>query len=410
MNTARKVLYLTYDGLSDPLGQSQILPYLSGLRKLGHQITILSSEKKGQEILSGSIKNTLSSLGIEWIFIHYTKSPPILSTLFDIIRMYRICIRVLKKGQFDTIHCRSYITALIGIHLKKKFHLSFVFDTRGFYADERIDGDMWNQRSFIYRIIYRYFKMREARFMQYANYTICLTEAAREEIHSWKSIPGQPIPIKVIPCCADTTLFHSESINDAEKKLWSDAVGISGNNLVISYAGAVGTWYMLDEMLDFYKRLLIKFPEARFLFITHESAQFILSKVYKRGIPASQVIIRKAHYKDVPVLLSLSQIALFFIKPVYSKKASSPTKLGEIMSMGIPIICNSNVGDTDRIIREVNAGAIVRTFSNEDYDFIIDQIPDLLKLSSRRIRAAAIEHFSLKNGIERYHEVYSSLP
>ena len=40
-----KILYLTYDGLTDPLGQSQILPYLIKL-SLDNEIHIISAEKK----------------------------------------------------------------------------------------------------------------------------------------------------------------------------------------------------------------------------------------------------------------------------------------------------------------------------------------------------------------------------
>ncbi len=42
----KSVLYTTYDGLTDPLGQSQILPYLQQLCREGYQFTILSFEKR----------------------------------------------------------------------------------------------------------------------------------------------------------------------------------------------------------------------------------------------------------------------------------------------------------------------------------------------------------------------------
>ena len=42
----KRVLYISYDGLTDPLGQSQILPYLQHLAKESYQFTILSFEKK----------------------------------------------------------------------------------------------------------------------------------------------------------------------------------------------------------------------------------------------------------------------------------------------------------------------------------------------------------------------------
>ena len=40
-----KVLYLSYDGLTDPLGQSQVLPYIIGLGAKGFEFIIISFEK-----------------------------------------------------------------------------------------------------------------------------------------------------------------------------------------------------------------------------------------------------------------------------------------------------------------------------------------------------------------------------
>ncbi len=409
MTEGKRVLYLTYDGLSDPLGQSQILPYLYGLNDLGHRITIVSSEKKGNEKLIGEITRVLKEKNIEWHNIPYTKSPLIISTIYDVIRIQRVCKKLCRKDKYDIVHCRSYITSLTGLLLKKKFGLKFIFDMRGFYADERIDGGMWNQVSFIYKYVYRFFKNREARFLERADYSICLTENARREIHSWKAIPGQPLPIQVIPCCADSNHFDLARVSPSHKEALAKELDIKEGELVLSYVGAVGTWYMLEEMLDFFKRLLIKYPSARFLFITHEDKRSILNAANGTGIPAEHIIIRKALHREVPELLSLSHLSLFFIKPVYSKKASSPAKQGEIMSMGIPIICNSNIGDIDQIIRDSNAGAIVRSFTHEDYDFVIENIPALLQLPKEKIRKAAIEIFSLSKGIEKYNKIYTAL-
>ena len=58
-----KVLYISYDGLSDPLGQSQILPYLTKLAHGNVFIDIISYEKKKiitsrLELIHQKIKNT----------------------------------------------------------------------------------------------------------------------------------------------------------------------------------------------------------------------------------------------------------------------------------------------------------------------------------------------------------------
>ena len=41
-----KILYITYDGISDPLGMSQVLSYLKLLPKKNFKIFVFSFEKK----------------------------------------------------------------------------------------------------------------------------------------------------------------------------------------------------------------------------------------------------------------------------------------------------------------------------------------------------------------------------
>ena len=40
-----RALYISYDGMTDPLGESQVIPYLRELSKKGVKISILSAEK-----------------------------------------------------------------------------------------------------------------------------------------------------------------------------------------------------------------------------------------------------------------------------------------------------------------------------------------------------------------------------
>ena len=63
----KTVLYISYDGMTDPLGQSQVIPYLTGLAKRGHRITVLSCEKRHHfELLHERCETAFADSGIEW--------------------------------------------------------------------------------------------------------------------------------------------------------------------------------------------------------------------------------------------------------------------------------------------------------------------------------------------------------
>jgi glycosyltransferase involved in cell wall biosynthesis len=269
-NSTKNVLYLSYDGLTDPLGQSQILPYLVGLSKYGYRIVIISAEKKENYVQrSALIEQIIQDHHLVWEPVFYTKKPPVVSTLWDIYHIKQKSFDLHKIHHFRIVHCRSYITALIGLSLKRKKGIRFIFDMRGFWADERVEGGLWNLDNQLYRRVYQYFKRKEKEFLREADYTVSLTHGAREIIHSWPSL--QSVPIQVIPCCVDTDLFDT-------KPQLSQSLPSEKQQFTLSYLGSLGTWYMLDEMLHFFKRLLLKKPDALFLFITPDDPQLILQK------------------------------------------------------------------------------------------------------------------------------------
>jgi hypothetical protein len=236
-----------------------------------------------------------------------------------------------------------------------------------------------------------------------------LTENAKKEILAWPKFKENKIPIKVIPCCADLNLFSFLTIQSAEKQSFKNKLNIHDTDFVISYLGSIGTWYMLDEMLDFFKLLLLKKSNSKFLFITPDNKEFIFSKALEKNIPTEKIVVVPAKRNEVPTYLSLSQLAIYFIKPLYSKKASSPTKTAEIMGMGIPIITNSGIGDSDDIINSSGAGMILNNFNNEEYNNVISKIDVLLAIDKTKIREASKHYFSLESGVSLYAEVYRFL-
>lgn len=404
------VLYLSYDGMTDSLGQSQVIPYLVGLSKAGYKFTIISFEKfDNYQKRNVAISSILQQASIHWIPLTYHKFPPVLSTIYDVEILKRRALAQHKITPFRIVHCRSYITSLAGLFLKKKVGLKFIFDMRGFWPDERVDGKIWNLTNPVYKLIHHYFKNKEAEFLSNADFTISLTHNAEKEIHTWKHIENQPIPVEVIPCCADLDFYSPDNLNSDAIQSFRKKLNISNDEFILSYLGTVGSWYLLDEMLQFFSRLLLKKPHARFLFITPDEPSHVINAALKQHIDSSKIIVYSANRNEVPSLLSLSKLSIFFIQPVYSKKASSPTKQAEIMGMGIPLICNDGVGDVGEIMRESKSGALVKKFSIKEFDAIVQDLDSTLSIPTTQIQLAAHEYYSLEKGIKKYKGVYSSL-
>ena len=396
----KNILYISYDGLTDPLGQSQILPYIIGLTQQGYNFTIISAEKvEVYEIGKENIFKICSENNIDWQPVKYTKKPAILSTIKDIKTITKLSNKLHKQKKFSVVHCRSYISSIVGLKMQKKYDIKFIFDMRGFWADERVDGNIWNLNKHHYRLVYKYFKKKEMQFCDSADAIVSLTHIGKKIMQEQWQVSK---PIYVIPCAVDTNLFKPKiNVNSKFKTQKSE--------LTLGYLGSIGTWYMLDEMLDFFKVLLEKYPKAKFKFVTTETPATILNKAIVRDIDIDHFEISSAERLNVPNELSKIDIGIFFIKPSFSKQSSSPVKQGEFMAMGIPVIANTGIGDTDNIINKYKSGLLVKEFNKLEYKRIVNLIKEELINNKEPILKGAKEYFSLNTGVDTYKKVYSDL-
>src|SRR3954447_20432423 len=80
------VLYISYDGMLEPLGQSQVLAYLDQLAP-GRRIHLISFEKAadwGDRAQLDAARRRIAEAGIEWHPLRYHKRPTAPATAFDI--------------------------------------------------------------------------------------------------------------------------------------------------------------------------------------------------------------------------------------------------------------------------------------------------------------------------------------
>jgi glycosyltransferase involved in cell wall biosynthesis len=404
-----KILFISYDGMTDPLGQSQVIPYLKGLSKFGYEFTILSCEKKvNYSNEKNEIQNLLSASKIKWVPVKYHKSPPVISTIWDVCRLKQKAFELHEKEGFELVHTRPGIPALIGIEMKKKLGVKFLNDIRDFYADSRMDGKIWNEKNFIYRRIYHYFKQKEKEAVEINDGIVCLTSAAEKIIRKWPEFRNN-VPLQVIPCSVDVNLFNPHKIDHSLKEAFKKQLKIDEGDVVISYLGSTGSWYLIEEMMQFFKKIGEKIPEAKFLFISPAAKKEILSIAKRCGLEEKRLLLHKAKRYEVPALLSLSKISVFFIKPSYSKQSSSPTKHAEIMAMGIPVISNAGVGDLSEIIEITKTGFVLKELTEEEFERTAETISEKFLFDKDQIRKSAIEYFALERAVQKYKRIYEQV-
>jgi glycosyltransferase involved in cell wall biosynthesis len=393
--------------MTDPLGQSQVIPYLQHLSGQGYQFTILSFEKKVRYEKEGPVvQKLLDAAHIEWVPLFFTSRPPVLSKIWDRYRMAKTAEGLHKENSFQLVHCRSYVAAEVGLSLKNKYGVKMLFDMRGFWADEKVDNGQWDQRKAFYRRVYRHYKQKEAEFLQQADSIISLTHAAKAHLLSQPAY--RDISIEVIPCCADLDHFNYELIATDAVRVLKESLGIPRDARVLTYLGSVGGWYMTQEMFTLFKLLQKQDPEYRMLILTKDDPGMVLREAMELGVPEEKLFITYSDRKKLPLFLAMSDWSIFFIRNTFSKTASSPTKHAEIMGMGIPVICN-DIGDTGRIVEETRTGLVLKAFTDEEYQRVIRQMHAAELPAKALIRQSAFRYFDLACGVQDYLRVYKDI-
>ncbi|MBL7196550.1 MAG: glycosyltransferase [Candidatus Omnitrophica bacterium] len=396
------VLYISYDGALDPLGYSQIIPYIISLSREGIKFTLLTFEKKDKLKEHGalqSLKNNLAKENIKWETLLYHKSPTVLATAFDVFTGIVKGFNIARRDDIQLIHARSFVGAIPALLLAKVLRDKFVFDMRGFWPDERVDGEIWNGKSPLYKIS----KWFEKIFLLKADWNVCLTEEAKIILEKLPYLRKMGVLIDVIPTCVDTTKFIARE---------KDAGLLEDLNLqdrfVVLYFGEVGTWYMLDEMIDFFKIAKRINPASFFLILTIQE-HLALDRMIQKKIEQADYFIKNIPYEEMPSWISLADVSVSFIKPLYSKKSSCPTKFAESLACGIPVVINSGIGDTDTFVRTYEIGVVVENFVEEEYIKAVKRLFELLKNKNnikKNSRKIAEEFFSLESGVEKYKKIY----
>lgn len=392
-----KILYISYDGITDPIGQSQIVPYIRRLSSKGASFTVLTFEKE----INFNVTTEMLGKRTCWKKLRYHKNPPIISTCYDMIKGIIKGISILAKEKIRIIHARGYVSAAIALILKRIFCAKFIFDMRGMWAEEKVDAGIWKKEGLWYKIT-KYF---EKIFFLYSDDIIVLTNNLKKVVN--KSPHAKYKNVDVIPTCTDIKQFLPNAPIPIRQRLGLTA------KFIVMYLGSLGTFYGLREMIDFFS-VISKYyiDNPLFLIITNNPSSSIHEFMRFKSIPQENYKIRQMPYEELKEVLPIANVSLMLYKRFLSKVGCCPTKFGESLACGLPVIINSGIGDTEEIIRKERVGVVVNEFSNTAYNKAAEQMMQLLSEGDalrQRCRAVAEKYFSLNEGTEKYWQAYQKL-
>ncbi|WP_191621162.1 glycosyltransferase [Marinihelvus fidelis] len=382
------VVYLTRTGLLEPLGQSQVFAYLQALAS-NFRIVLVTCEKKADFADRAKVdaaRLSCRQIGIEWKPLPFEQGPRSISILRQLFQFAATVRREHKRGKV-IVHARSYLPALAGLAMFKRYDIPFVFDMRALWPEELILARRLKRGSLVHKGL-----VSLERQCLMNGETVSLTKAAADHLEKQYPIALAGRQIHVIPTCADLSAFTPKIE--------------PGDQLIFGCNGTVlSGWFRLDLLARSFNALADAFPSARLQIVTRDDHAEVKRRLAEEGCQVEKVEIFEAAPEEMPAIVQKQTASMMFFKGGLAKLGSCPTKLGEILGCGRPVISNRGIEEVYRIITDNRVG--VEFVESEPATFIQSLTRLLADESlSGRCRQTAEQTFSLERGVGSYRKIY----
>jgi hypothetical protein len=373
MNTydAYDLTYITIDSLSEGVGSSQVVPLMSLLSNAGLKINLISFEKTTP---NSELVAHFKSIGVEWNIRNFGHK----GLVGGVTRINNLKHEIPKT---NLIHARSDIPAVSAIASQQA---PVLWDVRSLWADQKIVI----QRNRLNTIAYPLYRGLETIAASKSLGMSTLTSAVVPILeHRHKSLPQLR---EVVPTAVNLDRFQLSAVMPAKAQ--------------VLFSGTFNDYYDLKLSKLFLQQL-----QKQILFDIHW-ARPTESQKSEIGVGETR-IFRGTQFGMADLIPDYSfgmSVCRIDVGP--SLTAAMPTKMGEFLACGRPVVVNKGLGDMDLFIQEFDAGVIL----DGSPENLLDGANKLASLlldpeTPFRCRALAEKYFSMEKGSLKYLELYSKM-
>jgi glycosyltransferase involved in cell wall biosynthesis len=268
---------------------------------------------------------------------------------------------------------------------------------RAFWPEEMVAAGSLRKGSVMYRLL----TWAERRCLFNAGAVVSLTDAAVDYMRAQLGARSQRIRFAVAPTCVDLERFTPVA----------HASPVAGDLTIGSVGTVISGWFRFPWLAAFFAAVARRDGAARFEVVSRDDAATIRRGLDAAGIAAARVEISSARPADVPAAMARFDAVAMFFETGVAKLGSCPTRMGEVLACGLPVVANPGVGDVGEIIRRYRVGVLVDDAGEAAMDRAAAELAALMQDSelAARCRHAAEDRFSLQKGAETYDRLYREL-
>lgn len=390
IESTKHCLYITYDGLLDPLGKSQILPYILGLAEAGYRFTILSFEKTDRDPLEiRELALNLKIKNISWVHLPFIRGR--FQGVLRMLRGAKAVRRIARREPFELAHMRTIVPAVI--HKLALVKRPFIYDIRAF-SGQWVDGGRLINGS----AAQRFLAWLEHRLIRDAAGLVVLDPSGAEYLSkTYKRLS----PVKVIPTSTDLCDLSEGLINTKAQP---------SARVRFVFLGGARFPYLPVEALQFVRSILDHGCDCVIDFINERDHAFIEQACQIVGFPRDRFRLFSLSPHEVHLKLPTYDCGLVFIADGPWLRMSSPTKIGEYLAAGLHVVGLKGISALDRLSAQSSCVNVLDRseqgcqLSAEQADALVSRIQACNRLAEAR--RLAEQHYDRAKAVAQYVDLY----
>ncbi len=367
------VTYVSMDPLTSTVGSSQVLAYVERLAGRGVDIDLLTFEHGVDPV----VRERLAGLGVTWRPLRFGLHGPV----GGLSRVLRAAWAVRGSA---VVHARSYMAAasvmLTGVD-------RWVWDVRSLWVDQKVASGVIRPGSLQERVM----RWVERLAAHRSTAVVTLTESAIDELdRRYEGVVSSKA--RVITTCVDLDRF--------------DVSPLPPVPLRVLLAGTLNRYYDVHTMLDLIAELRCRY---RVEFIVASPGETDWEDELAT-VEASRVWATPGEMAE---LVSSCHVGLSVCRDDVgvSLLAAMPTKIGEFLASGRPVIVNPGLVDAAGLLERHECGVVFGSAGHLRAGEVVDRLESLLADSAtpERCRSLAESHFNLDRGVDLLVATYESV-
>lgn len=185
----------------------------------------------------------------------------------------------------------------------------------------------------------------------------------------------------IVPCCVDTARF---CYNPMQRRAKRAELGFE-HRLVVLYSGSIfQPWQEPGDLFEVFQSIRAQCEDAYLMVLSGDDPAKVQALAREHQLDSTHVQIHSLPHDSVPEWLGVADIGMLLRRPHLVNHVSSPTKFGEYLACGVPVVISKDVGDFSKLVKERKIGFVL---ANTRESVTVDWKSKLNELRNETIRA-----------------------